>query len=263
MPKLAKEFVMQHIAGPIEISADGTYLPFAFVKGAHLLVFGADSFVIVLHGAWNSFGLIGTEHNGISILCANNSRMVLSTHCRGPAGNGKVTEDQRREFERICGMDLDAFREFINTHPDADSKVLIPKLEPIIRPKLRYRASDFAPTKFSTARDKLVFIKALITFLCNHCDRDLFTRNLYEGLHQHLGHIAHYNRTQFYQEWFTGSGMPFRFLEYHLHNQVFGDWRDVADAFKLWISGPEGKIVHSHYDGLRFDFEADSKRGMT
>jgi hypothetical protein len=213
----------------------------------HRLMFDEDSFVIVLHGAFNAFGLIGPEHNGISIVCENNSREVIMTHHRAPSGGGKVTDDQRREYERICGMNQDEFKEFVNSHPKVQYKIMLPKLRPIVKPKLGFQSADFAATKFATATDKRLFIEDLIQFFCNHCERDQFTRRIYDGLYLHLGHIAHYNLHQFYNTWFEEPVMRVQFLEHHEKYPVPGDWRDVADAFQAWIMGKEGQAVLKHY----------------
>jgi hypothetical protein len=242
--------VTQRIAGPID--TDGARFPLSrgqsldYVHAVHRLVFGDESFFVVHYGALNVGGLIGTEHNGIAVLWENKGKVVLMNHCRAGAS---VTAGifQRDEYRRICAMDEGQFRAFINENPRADCKVLVPSPKPIVRPRLGYRAGDFGPTQFATSEDKLKFRNALIRFLCNHCDRDRFTRRIYDGLHLHLGHIAHYNLAGFYAEWFEGPAARVRFLEHHAREPVWGDWRDVDLSLKQWISGPEGQAVLEHY----------------
>ena len=102
-------------------------------------------------------------------------------------------------------------------------------------------------TRFATELDKRHFLEDLIKFLCNHCDPDRFTPRVYEGLHQHLGHIAHHDRRGFYEEWFADLSSRIRFLEHHAQGQVWGDWKDVDEAFKKWLNGVEGRAVLHHY----------------
>jgi len=72
------------------------------------------TFRVILYGAYNAFGLIGTECNGIAVLDNTNMQVVLDEHCKGPAGFGKPTVRQAKEYEHIMTMGWDSFRAFIN-----------------------------------------------------------------------------------------------------------------------------------------------------
>jgi hypothetical protein len=250
--KLAKNPVTQRIAGPVDIGGN-TRFPLSsnssldYVQDVTRLVFGVDSFFIVLYGAMNVGGLIGTENNGIAVLWENQGKVVLTGHCKDNSYM-RASAKQCAEYRRICDMDKTQFKNFINLHPNLQCKVLVTKPKAIIRPKLGYTAAGFTATQFSTIEDKVLFIEALIRFLCNHCDRDRFTRRVYDGLHLYLGHIAHYNMAGFYDNWFEDLVDQIKFLKHHSSEQVFGNWRDVAEALKQWIIGPEGKIVLAHYE---------------
>ena len=250
--KREKKDVTQRNAGPVDLGGLERFplsrnQSLEYVKGVHRLVFGDDSFFIVLYGAYNVGGLIGTEYNGIGILWENQGKVVLTNHgCEGPR-MGDVGDNQRREYARICAMNMVQFRTFINDNPDARHRVLVTNSKAIIKPKLDYKVTDFEATQFATATDKVLFLKALIRFICNHCDRARFTRRVYDGLYQHLGHIAHYNMGGFYDHWFEDLEDQVKFLEHHSSEQVFGDWRDVAEAFKVWIVSLEGAAVLTYY----------------
>jgi hypothetical protein len=250
--KLAKDPVTQRIAGPVDLGGNvrfplGGNLALDYCQDVYRLVFGNESFFVVLYGALNVGGLIGTENNGIAILWENQGKVVLTGHFQDHSYM-KASDKQRAEFKRICNMDATQFRNFVKLHPGLQFKVLTAKPKAIVRPKLGYTAAGFTATKFDTIMDKVLFIEALIRFLCNHCDRDRFTRRVYEGLHLHLGHIAHYNMAGFYDNWFEDLVDQIKFLKYHSSEQVFGDWRDVAEALKKWIAGPEGQTVLAHYE---------------
>jgi hypothetical protein len=59
-------------------------------------------------------------------------------------------------------------------------------------PKGPFLASEFVPTKFSSAADKADFGNALLNFLDADCTQELFTKKLYQRLSMTFGHIAHY-----------------------------------------------------------------------
>jgi hypothetical protein len=218
-----------------------------FVKGVYRRMFDDHSFLIVLYGAFSAGGLVGTEYNGIAIFWESRRVVLLLHHKRGPARMGQVSTAQQHEYARICAMDKGEFTQFINEHPEAAAKVFVTKPRPILQPRLGYQGVSFLKTRFATELDKRHFLEDLIKFLCNHCDPDRFTPRVYEGLHQHLGHIAHHDRRGFYEEWFADLSSRIRFLEHHAQGQVWGDWKDVDEAFKKWLNGVEGRAVLHHY----------------
>jgi len=83
--------------------------------------------------------------------------------------------------------------------------------------------SDFIPTKFSSAADKADFGNALLHFLDADCPQGLFTEKLYRRLSMTFGHIAHYDRSGFYDTWFTRARHRAAFVEKTLHWPCHGD----------------------------------------
>jgi hypothetical protein len=69
----------------------------------------------------------------------------------------------------------------------------------------RLTAADFTPTKFHTAEDKAWFANTLLKFLADDCPRSGFTVRLYVRLSNSFGHIAHYDRSNFFEHFFPGS----------------------------------------------------------
>ena len=253
--KRSRKHVTQRIAGPVDMKG-GTRFPLSkhttldYTQGVHRLVFGEDSFFIVLYGAMNVGGLLGTEHNGIAVLWENKGEQLIMGHHRDDSYM-KASDRQLVEYERICAMDVDEFKVFVNSHPEARRNVLVDAPAPILKPKLGYKNAGFTATSFDTAAAKVKFIESLIRFLCNHCDQDRFTPLIYDGLHQHLGHIAHYDRGGFYANWFADMGSRVRFFEHHAQYLAAGGWRDVSKALQLWIVSEEGQIVLAHYRGAK------------
>jgi hypothetical protein len=257
---MAKSPAVIPVPGPVDIG--GTRFPLSqnmtldYVHGVHRLVFGADSFFVVLYGAQNACGLIATEHNGIAVMWENKGKVVLLDHARA-SSYMQPSGYQRTEFARICALDATGFKAFVNGHPGVACKVLVAKPKPILKPRLPWKIAEFTGDQWDTPEDKIKFLEALITFLCHHCDRDRFTRRIYDGLHQRLNHIAHYNMAGFYTEWFADLPSRIRFLEHHATQVVYGSWQDVAKALRDWIRGPQGRIVLNHYQAqLRAEAEA-------
>ena len=83
--------------------------------------------------------------------------------------------------------------------------------------------SEFVPTKFSSAADKADFGNALLSFLDAGCPQELFTKKLYQRLSMTFGNIAHYDRSGFYDTWFTRARHQAAFVEKTLRWPCHGD----------------------------------------
>ena len=93
----------------------------------------------------------------------------------------------------------------------------------ITMPKGPFLPSDFTATKFSTAADKAEFGNTLLHFIESEWAPALFTKSFYNRLSMCFSHIAHYNRTQFYEEWFSSLAVQVRFLKLTLRFPCYGD----------------------------------------
>jgi hypothetical protein len=93
----------------------------------------------------------------------------------------------------------------------------------ITMPKGPFLPSDFTATKFPTAADKAEFGNTLLRFIESEWASALFTKSFYNRLSMCYGHIAHYNRTQFYDEWFSSLAAQVRFLKHTLQFPCYGD----------------------------------------
>lgn len=90
---------------------------YAMVSQDQVLKFGGRTFRVVLYGAYNAYGLIGPEKNGIAVLDEDRMQVVIDGHCPQENGYFGPSDDQIVEFRRVCGMDLAEFVEFCNSHP--------------------------------------------------------------------------------------------------------------------------------------------------
>ncbi|MGA9672994.1 MAG: hypothetical protein WBQ94_27590 [Terracidiphilus sp.] len=106
-------------------------------------------------------------------------------------------------------------------------------------PKGPFLPSDFTATKFSTAADKAEFGNTLLRFIESEWAPALFTKSFYNRLSMCFAHIAHYNRTQFYEEWFSSLSAQVRFLKHTLRFPCYGDpeytFSDVERAIQREI----------------------------
>lgn len=72
-------------------------------------------FRIVLYGAYNAMGLIGSECNGIVILNEDDANVVCDEIGRTSTGYFGPTVDQQTVFNLTLEMDDQQFIEFVNT----------------------------------------------------------------------------------------------------------------------------------------------------
>ena len=99
--------------------------------------------------------------------------------------------------------------------------------------------TDFIATRFSTAADKAEFGNTLLRFIESEWAPALFTKSFYNRLSMCFSHIAHYNHTQFYEEWFSSLAAQVRFLKHTLRFPCYGDpeytFSDVEKAIQREI----------------------------
>lgn len=99
----------------------------------------------------------------------------------------------------------------------------------------KHTADEFTATKFSTAEDKAKAVNALLVFVDSGFQESKFTKRVYEALYIHMfGHIAHYNKVGFYDEWFATDEDRQRWMEYAARGGAYGfatsssyDWADA------------------------------------
>ena len=87
------------------------------------LKFGNRSFRVLLYGAYNAMGLIGTEKNGIAVLDEDRRQVVLDGHCAQDSGYYGPNEQQILEFQRICDLPAEEFMDFCDCHPMSRGEV--------------------------------------------------------------------------------------------------------------------------------------------
>ena len=111
-------------------------------------------------------------------------------------------------------------------------------------------------TKFRTAEDKEKALRMFKAFFQKGCPESGFTKFLYDYASNMYGHIAHYNRQGYYEEWFKTPAKIVEWLGRALMNPCFGDpsctVSDVEMGLQDWIRG----------SGLRDKYEAKASADM-
>jgi hypothetical protein len=102
-----------------------------------------------------------------------------------------------------------------------------------------FTADQFTPTRWEDAEEKARFARRFIRLVeSDFAERD-FPQALYRRLSSCFGHIAHYNRRGFYEEFFTATEGKVRFLRMTLAHSCCGDpaftYSDVERALQSWL----------------------------
>lgn len=82
---------------------------------------------------------------------------------------------------------------------------------------------QFVATKWNSAEDKAVYGNRLLAFVSKDFPKASFSRSFYERLSNTFGHIAHYNRHQFYEHFFESTADKISFLRQTLGHPCYGD----------------------------------------
>lgn len=91
--------------------------PFTGVEFDQMVQFdNGKRFRVISYQAYDAFGLIGSEHNGIAILNEDERDVVLDQHFQQSTGYFGVGNKVFAEAERICKMSWEEFQAFVNVN---------------------------------------------------------------------------------------------------------------------------------------------------
>ena len=97
----------------------------------------------------------------------------------------------------------------------------------------------FTPTQFDTVKDKEKFALHFQRFVTNGFSRGLFPKWFYTRLSMTFGHIAHYNKLHFYDNFFLSESGKAEFLHLCLTWPCYGDpeftYSDVERYLQDWL----------------------------
>lgn len=92
--------------------------PFMYADGAlRTREVEGTVYKIGIAGAYNAFGLIGSEHNGLFILDDTNKQVVLDQHAGEHTGYFGPSERQWQVLQDVVALDSEHFLHFIHNHP--------------------------------------------------------------------------------------------------------------------------------------------------
>jgi hypothetical protein len=104
---------------------------------------------------------------------------------------------------------------------------------------MTFSPSQFTPTQWDTAADKVLFAEQFVQFVQSDFNFRHFTDKFYRRLSNTFGHIAHYNRGGFWDTFFRTTHDKVRFLEWTLQHPCYGDptwtYSDVERALQAWL----------------------------
>jgi rubrerythrin len=106
---------------------------------------------------------------------------------------------------------------------------------------MTFQASQFTPTKWDTAQDKTWFAKQFVRFVQSDFAVKHFTDRFYRRLSNTFGHIAHYNRGGFWEEFFARTADKVRFLEQTLQYPCYGERYEFRDMYPDFIQKAEAE----------------------
>ena len=86
-----------------------------------------------------------------------------------------------------------------------------------------FTATDFLPTKWSTADEKVIFGNSLLLFMLTGFLAERFTEKLYTRLSMCFGHIAHVDRQGFAETWFDSPESIAAFVNHLMQWPCHGD----------------------------------------
>ena len=78
---------------------------------------GKKTYTVGIATAYNAFGLIGTELNGVFVLNETDKAVVLDQHAIGPSGGFGATTAQKAAMEKLLAMPDADFLAFIKADP--------------------------------------------------------------------------------------------------------------------------------------------------
>src|SRR5271166_4790780 len=86
-----------------------------------------------------------------------------------------------------------------------------------------FEPEQFIATQWSAAEDKAKFANALMKFIAHDFPRQSFSKTLYQRLSNTFGHIANYNKDQFYSVFFERDADKVVYLDQTLRRPCHGD----------------------------------------
>lgn len=92
--------------------------PFMYADGAlRTRVVDDITYKVGIAGAYNAFGLIGPEHNGLFVLDDTNKQVILDQHAKEQTGYFGPSNEQWEALRHVMQLPEHDFIHFIHNHP--------------------------------------------------------------------------------------------------------------------------------------------------
>jgi hypothetical protein len=92
-----------------------TVLPFMFVAADAVVAHGQKQYRILIYGAYNAYGLIGPEQNGIAVLDESSKQVVADRERPASSGYFGPTQNQIALWRKLVEADEEEFRNTVNS----------------------------------------------------------------------------------------------------------------------------------------------------
>lgn len=90
--------------------------PYEYVRRDEVRKFrNGRSFRVLLYGAYNAMGLIGSEYNGIAILDEDQKQVLADNIGKEASGYYGPSDAQKQKFEQVLKLSWQDFRTLVNT----------------------------------------------------------------------------------------------------------------------------------------------------
>jgi hypothetical protein len=99
--------------------------PYTMVWRDEILTFGEQQFRVIIYGAFNAFGLIGPEINGIAILDETRLVVVADKIANQNSGYFGPSLLQESIVDSLIGFDAQSFASFINALPPGRARYTV------------------------------------------------------------------------------------------------------------------------------------------
>lgn len=110
-----------------------------------------------------------------------------------------------------------------------------------------FTAAQFTPTKWDTAEDKAKFANHFVRFVEGGFKESVFPKWFYRRLSMTFGHIAHYNKAGFYDQWFSTADRRIEFIENVRRSSIYGDpawtYSDVEKVLQGWVRAKQSQLT--------------------
>lgn len=226
--------------------------PYTGISRAASRRLGGLQLTLMIYGAYNAMGLIGSESNGILILNEGAKDVLADQLGKVDSGYYGPTPKQHALFITLCTCEDATFIEYVNNSKRNRYEIALSVQErtkrrradmagrPTTEPDTYFERFEFKRAGSSTIEDKQRYLYHFTRFVRADFKDTLFPDWFYKQTSYMWGHIAHFNRGGFFNTWFSTTHQKVAFLERCSDPRcIYGDpaytYVDVERALLHWL----------------------------